>query len=440
MIKKTTIFISITLLFSTCNKQKIEPSPLVYKEIDFVKTFGGSKNEVAKSVVETKDGGYAILGYVQSNDFDFSIKEDVSFDFFIIKYSQSDQLEWVKTYGGSSDDRGTKIIATKNGGFAVIGYSKSSDIDVNENAGDKDFWILKLDEKGNVIWKKTFGFSGKDVGTAIIETNDKGFLVCGELDVTASGGQGKTRLGPLHAGGDFWVIKIDAMGATDWSSYYGGTFTDTPSGIVQTENGNFIIVGSSDSNDIDITDNKGSYDFWVIKISPTGQLLWEKNYGGSEIDEAKAIVATDHNDFVIIGNTRSNDKDISKNLGSSDLCIIKINNNGDLLLQKNVGGNNFDTGNSIRRMYDGGFLLSGSSRSSGEKLINKGQNDAWILKLDTELNVVWQKTIGGSEIDFLFDAVETADGVIVGVGESLSFNEDIPNNKGFSDILIIKLK
>ena len=111
------------LLFSNCNKKTIELSSSFLEEIDFVKTIGGSKNEVAKSVVSTEDGGYAILGYVQSNDVDFSAKNDESFDYFIVKYSQSDTLEWIKTYGGSEDDRGEKIITTTDGGFTIIGYS-----------------------------------------------------------------------------------------------------------------------------------------------------------------------------------------------------------------------------------------------------------------------------------------------------------------------------
>ncbi len=438
--QKLLFFCVFCLLFSNCNKKTIELPSVFLEEIDFVKTIGGSKNEVAKSVVSTEDGGYAILGYVQSNDLDFSAKNDESFDYFVIKYSQSDTLEWIKTYGGSGDDRGEKIITTTDGGFAIIGYSESTDLDVGENAGDKDFWILKLDSNGNITWKKTMGYLGKDFGTAIIETSDGGFLASGELDVTASGGEGNTSARPLHAGGDYWVIKLSSSGVLEWSHYYGGTFTETPSGIVETQNGNFIITGTSDSTDVDIDDNKGTYDFWVIKINSTGELMWKKNYGGSEIDESKAIVKTNENNFLIVGNSRSNDQDIIENSGGADLCIVKINQDGDLLLQKNLGGSNFDVGNSIQNMSDGNFLLSGSSRSTFGNIQNKGQNDAWILKVDSQVNILWQKNIGGSNIDFCFDATELLNGNIIGVGESTSDDNDISENKGFSDVLIVKLK
>lgn len=430
----------LCLLFFNCNKEKNELPHVFSEEIDFVKTVGGSKNEVAKSIVSTEDGGYAILGYVQSNDLDFSAKNDESFDYFVVKYSQSDTLEWIKTYGGSSDDRGEKIITTTDGGFAIIGYSESTDMDVGENAGDKDFWILKLDSNGNITWKKTMGYLGKDFGTAIIKTSDGGFIATGELDVTASGGEGNTSSRPLHAGGDYWVIKLSSSGALEWSRYYGGTFTETPSGIVEDQNGNFIIAGTSDSSDVDIENNKGTYDFWIIKINNTGELLWKKNYGGSEIDEAKAIVKTSENNFLIVGNSRSNDQDIIQNSGGADLCIVKINKEGELLLQKNLGGSNFDVGNSIQNMADGNFLLSGSSRSTFGSIENKGQNDAWILKIDAQANVLWQKNIGGSNIDFCFDSTELLNGNIIAVGESTSDDIDIIENKGFSDILIVKLK
>ena len=95
-----------------------------------------------------------------------------------------------------------------------------------------------------------------------------------------------------HAGGDYWVIKLNPLGELEWSRYFGGTYSDTAYGAAQTQNGNYLIIGSSDSNDVDINNNKGSYDFWTIKLSSSGDLIWEKSFGGSEIDEAKAIAAT----------------------------------------------------------------------------------------------------------------------------------------------------
>lgn len=411
-------------------------------EVDFIKTLGGTKNESATAIVKTLDGGYAILGYTQSADGDIENKTNESFDYWLLKFDANDNLQFQKIYGGTNDDRGSDIIQTNDGGYAIFGYSKSNDGDVTENLGDQDFWILKLDNAGNIAWQKSFGFSGTDNGISLIQTNDNGFLLTGVLDVSASGGEGNSKNNAVkHAGGDYWAIKIDDLGNKQWSHYYGGAFTDTPYDVIQTENNNYLIIGSSDSNDVDISANKGSYDFWVVKISETGTLIWEKSYGGSEIDEARAVVKSNDGNYIIVGDTRSSDIDVSTNQGAADLWVIKISPDGNLISEKTFGGSSFDVPRSISKTQDGGFIISGSSRSAnGDVTINQGQNDAWILKIDGYINLEWQKTIGGSDIDFAYDAIELDNKTIIAVGESNSNNFDVTENKGFSDLLIIKIE
>ena len=411
-------------------------------EIDFVSTLGGSKNESAKAVINTTDGGYAILGHVQSMDGDVTNKPNESYDYWLLKYDSTNQLQWQKTYGGSDDDRGVDLIQTSDGGYAVIGKSKSNDLNVSENAGYDDFWISKLDSSGSISWEYSFGFAGSDTPYSIIQTNDNGYLLSGVLDVSASNGQGdRNSIASRHAGGDYWVIKLNASGIKQWSKYYGGSFTDTAYDAIQTDDNGYIIVGSSDSEDVDISNNQGTYDFWVIKISDTGTLMWEKSFGGSEIDEAHAISQTADGNYLIVGDSRSSDLDISQNNGAADLWIIKITSEGTLLWEKSLGGSSFDVGRSISKTQDHGFLISGSSRSTDGNLeTNKGQNDAWVLKINSSGNLEWQKTVGGSEVDFFYDVVELSDQTIVAVGDSNSSNEDITENKGFTDLLILKLK
>ena len=410
-------------------------------DLDFIVTYGGTKNESAQSVTATQDGGYAILGYTQSIDGDITDRFNENFDFWVLKYNADNSIQWSKTYGGSLDDRGNDIIQTSDGGFAILGFSSSSDEDVTENAGAQDYWITKLDVSGNISWQHSYGYSGLDSGISLIQTTDNGFLMVGVLDVTASGGAGNSKLdNKRHAGGDYWAIKLDAIGNEEWRKYFGGSFTDTPSDVIQTENG-YLIIGSSDSDDVDITNSNGSYDFWLIKISTTGILQWEKSYGGQEIDEAWAITNSGDGNFLIVGDTRSNDQDVSENNGAADLWLIKINPTGTLLWEKSFGGSSFDVGRSVSKTFDDGFIISGSSRSSdGDLSTNKGQNDAWVLKVDNEASIEWQHTFGGTDIDFAYDATELLDGSSVIVGESNSSDGDIPENKGFTDLLIIKLK
>ena len=448
MPKKPTYYMLIVFLiaalFMSCTKDTntslAQNSEL---EIEHIKTLGGSKNESAQAVTKTSDGGYAILGYTQSNDGDVRNKSNESYDYWLLKFDARNQLQWQKTYGGSDDDRGFDLIQTSDGGFAMLGKSKSNDLDVSKNLGFDDFWVSKLDSNGSISWEYSYGFAGSDTPNSIIQTRDNGYLLTGVLDVSASNGQGDRHAAvrQRHAGGDYWAVKLNSSGVREWSNYYGGSFTDTAYDAIQTQDNGYIIIGSSDSNDVDISNSKGGYDFWVVKISNTGSLVWEKTFGGSEIDEARAITSSNDGNYLIVGDTRSDDLNISQNAGAADLWLIKITPEGTLLWEKTIGGTNFDVGRSVSKTQDNGFLISGSSRSSdGNLTTNKGLNDAWVLKIDIGGDIKWQKSIGGSETDFFYDSVELNDQTIVAVGNSNSYNEDINENKGFTDLLILKLK
>lgn len=441
---KNRLFVIVLIIFfNSCSKEDVFPrnnSVNLSLKLVAIKTLGGDLNEVANSVVATPDGGYIVSGFSQSNNGDIVAKNDTSFDFWVVKFSSEDTIEWQKNYGGSEDDRASKIIQTSDGNFVVLGYTRSLDNNITTNAGAQDFWLIKIDTNGNLLWEKTYGFSGLDYGTTLLETNDGGLLIAGVLDVTASKGEGNAKsLAIKHAGGDYWVIKTDNRGNLEWSKYFGGSFTDVPLGIVKTLDNHFILVGTSDSNDFNIKNNKGSYDFWAIKIASSGELVWEKSFGGSEIDEARCITNTFDGNFVIVGDTRSADKDIANNNGGADIWILKIDTNGNIIWEKTFGGTDFDAARSISKTQDNGFIISGSSRSVDGNFTNKGQNDALLLKINATGNMVWQQTLGGSKIDYLYDAIEIG-AHIIAVGESSSSDKDIKENKGFSDALVIKIK
>ncbi len=441
MFKKLSLLLILISIYSCTQEVGIRlVNTSKIPELQVVKTFGGTLNESAKSIINTSDGGYIVAGYTQSINGDVNtLKNEVQYDFWLLKFNANDTLLWQKTYGGSKDDKAFKIIQTTDAGFAVVGYGKSNDGDVTANEGFDDVWILKLDNNGTILWQKTTGFSGADQGFSIIQTSDNGFFVGAILDVTASGGLGNSKQAARHAGGDYWGIKLDASGNIEWRKYFGGTNTDTCYDVAETSDG-YILVGSSDSNDVDIQNNKGSYDFWVVKINKQGTLLWEKSLGGSEIDEARAITSTNDQNLILVGDTRSSDKDLTNNNGAANIWAIKMTAEGEVLWQKTYGGSSFDVGRSVKQTTDSGFLISGSSRSTDNGFVNKGQNDALIMKIDIDGNLLWQQTVGGTEIDFCYDATELTDGSIIAVGESSSYNQDITTNKGFSDLLLIKLK
>ena len=212
MLKYTSLIILLIVLtvFACSKTEPIGKPNNLTTDIYFVKTLGGSLNERGESIIKTNDGGYAIFGYAQSIDGDISNKPDESFDYWLLKYNQNHELEWQQAYGGSDDDRGTNIIQTTEGAYALIGYSKSNNKDVTENNGANDFWFCKLDSSGKILWEKSFGFLGADNGNAIIQTQDGGFLITGVLDVSASNGQGNSKMSraKLPSNASMWVMRF----------------------------------------------------------------------------------------------------------------------------------------------------------------------------------------------------------------------------------------
>ena len=435
-------YISICIICFSCTKQNINFGGNTQSlTIDVIKTLGGTKNDAFSSIKKTTDGGFIAVGYAQSSDFDISNKNNDSYDYWVVKFDAANTVEWSKTFGGSDDDRARDILQLSDGSFLVTGFSRSNDLDVTVNSGNYDFWVVKINFDGTLVWEKSFGFSGADQSYIIKQTSDGNFLLGGSLDVTASGGQGNSKTSKRHAGGDYWLLKIDANGNKLWSRYYGGQFTDTLLDISETENGNYILTGYSDSSDTDISNNLGEYDFWIVKVNNTGDLIWERNFGGSQIDEAFSITKTTDNHFLIAGNTRSADKDVTLNNGSSDIWVIKINSDGTLIWERNFGGTSFDNANKIISAERGGFYVVGSSRSSDiDAASNFGNKDVWILKIDATGNLQWQKNIGGSNLDEASSVIELQNGSLIVSGESWSSDNDILENKGFSDGLIVVLK
>jgi hypothetical protein len=435
------LHIILCVSVSSCFEDLDDNYVSIFNDVAFINTYGGSQEDHIISIVETLDGNLALFGYTDSINGDIVDKTLQENDYWLIKMTPEGNLLWSKTYGGSGDDVGQKIVATNDGGFAITGYSMSSDGDASNNEGFHDNWLLKLDANGYILWEKSYGFSGHDHAYSIIQTNDRGFLMTGFLDVTASGGLGNTKISnsKRHGIGEFWCHKLDANGNIEWRKYFGGTNNDRSFDVVQANDGGYVITGFSESNDFDISNSKGSYDYWVIKLNASGVLLWEKSIGGSEIDQSRSIVKTKDNAYIIAGNAFSTDGDITSNKGNSDFFIVKIDDNGIIKWRKNYGGSDFDYATSISTSSNG-FLITGNSKSSDKNLTtNYGENDFWIIEIDSNGKLLDQKSFGGSGLDFALDVLETSSGNIYIVGETESIDNDIIENKGLKDALVIKL-
>lgn len=363
---KRSIFILFITLFVSCTYDQgtlpgtEEATPIFKGEVAWMYSFGGSGEDTPRSVIETTDGGFAIFGFSNSTDGDLLPKTTNVNDYWLIKTDADGVLLWSKTYGGSKDDRGQAVIQTSDGGFAITGYAMSDDGDGSNNEGFHDNWVLKLDGQGTIEWEQSFGFSGHDHSYDIVETKDGGLFFTGFLDITSAKADGYTDKAyslTRHGVGEFWGTKLNAQGVLEWRKYFGGTNNDRAHAVVTAHDQGFVMAGFSESDDFDISNPRGSYDFWVVKIGEEGDLEWEHSYGGSGIDIAQDIAKTEDGGYIITGSTISSDGDISESNGESDVWVIKIDAQGTLLWEQTYGGAGFDAAESIRPTQDGGILF-----------------------------------------------------------------------------------
>lgn len=411
--------------------------------IAFAKNLGGSDLDDGAAIVQASDGGFVMVGSTKSTDGDITDKTADDTDVWILKTDAQGTTQWSRTYGGSGDDEGTAIKKTNDGGYVISAVTRSNDGDImSGNAGFNDMWVFKISSSGTLLWEKTYGYSGNEVAYNVITTSDGGYLLLGVLDVTASGGEGNVgRSSNSHAGGDYWVLKLDSEGERIWSRYYGGTFTDTAYDAVETPSGGFIITGTSDSQDVDISSNIGEYDYWILNINANGDIIWKKNFGGSEIDLVYAMTKTLDGNYLLVGDTRSNDVNIQNLIGNADVWAVKFNEAGSILWAKTYGGTQFESARDVVALSDGSFAIVSSSRSSDVDVSdNYGVNDAWLLLIDKDGEILGQKNLGGSALDFGEGITQTTDGTLVMTGSTESADGDFTSNKGNKDLFLIKVE
>ncbi|MGB0366872.1 MAG: hypothetical protein ACPGC8_04475 [Flavobacteriaceae bacterium] len=431
------------LLLGACVKNRIDNTFPQQEQhtLQSLQLFGGSEEDIAHAIIPTQDGGFAVLGNTKSTNGDIEGKNLAVSDLLLIKYAANATPEWQATYGGSEDDRGHSLIQLSDGGYALLGYSMSQDGDASINQGQHDNWVIRTDASGAILWEKSFGFSGHDHAYNIIATQDGGLLFNGFLDVTSSGGQGtsfqKARSSARHGVGEFWVHKINLEGEIEWRQYFGGTNNDRSYDAIETPAGDFIVVGTSESDDVDISSPRGGYDIWIIKLDQAGNLIWERSFGGSQYDAANAVTLDQAQNIYVLGNTFSEDHDVSSPLGHSDMWLISLNQNGELLGERSFGGSGFDMGRDLAFAPNGTLWLVGYSQSEDiDFSLNAGDNDIALLQLDQNLFPQQHFNLGGSGLDIAHAVLPLKDGRLLVVGTSESQEGLFQNNKGDKDIFV----
>jgi hypothetical protein len=345
-------------------------------------------------------------------------------------------IKWQTCLGGSGGEEGHSIQQTTDGGYIVAGLSTSNDGDVSGGHGASDFWVVKLDSAGQIEWQRPLGGSKSDAAYFMCLTSDGGCLVAGST--YSNDGDVLDNKGDA----DYWVVKLTENGTLEWQRSFGGTGEDRAYSALQTTDGAFMVVGQAKSTDGDISTNLGFSDFWLLKLSSTGEMIWERSYGGSSSETPYIIKQTSDGGFVIAGETLSNDGDASGNNGSVDCWVLKIDALGNIEWQNALGGIGIDFFNDIVQTTDGGYAAIGAvaSGNTGDITGHHGGFDVWVVKLDTSGELEWQKTIGGSKSDWGQVITQTSDyGFVIGA-DTRSTDGDASNHSSESqDWWILKL-
>ena len=436
---KKTITILITIIaFSYAKAQA--------PAIQWQKSFGGSGLEYWNACIQkTTDGGYILAGTGASLDGDVIGNHAlnpalISGDFWVVKLDAAGTIVWQKELGGTEDEFCYSIQQTVDGGYVVAGTSTSNDGDVTGHHLSEDVWIVKLDAAGTLMWQKSLGGNGYDNSRCIQQTTDGGYIVAGYSnslngDLTIN-----------HGNNDYWIVKLDATGTLLWQKSFGGSGDDRAYYIQQTSDGGYIVAGSNDSTNGDVTGNHGGSDAWIIKLDATGTLMWQKSFGNTGVDAARCILQTTDGGYIFSGYRALTNSETNVNHGGKEAWIVKLDTTGTEEWQKLYGGSGYDEAVYIKQANDGSYILAGDT-SNGNGDVTGFHSpvccgpvaDYWILKLDASGTLLWQKALGGSNIDTACSIQQTSDGGYITAGYSYSTDGDVIGNHGSYDYWVVKL-
>jgi HEAT repeat protein len=356
--------------------------------VDWVKVYGGPKDDGINAGQQTSDGGFVLLGYTSS----FGAGEE---DVWLLRADSSGTELWNRTFGGSGWDDGIDLIETEDGDFVIVGGTESF------GSGERDLWLIKADSEGKEVWNRTFGGPGEELGGSVKMTEDGGYIIAGINSNNSSGN------------GDLWLLKTDSVGEELWNRTFRGAGRDEGFSVLSAGDG-YLVAGYS------YPDRSSPGKLWLLKTDLSGDRLWTRDLGISSHCEgtASSAVLADDGGWIISGG-----KD-------RDAWLLKTNSSGreewNSTLKLN-GGSGESCGLSVKQSKDGGYLLGGYT-GSGIEYYRIGwffDSKAFVARADAKGSWIWSTIVDFNALGaqrHLSSRVslvdETADGGFILVGGS----------------------
>ncbi|MEF8832499.1 MAG: hypothetical protein V5A66_03150 [Candidatus Thermoplasmatota archaeon] len=348
---------------------------------EWKKTYGGAGDERAKSVLYTDDGGLIIAGHSRS------FGPGKLSNFHIIKTNKNGFTEWRKTYGGRYDDEAEKIIKTDDGGYLIAGSSESF-----RGRAQYDFWMVKIDSKGEKQWDSGFGGNYNEKCYSVLQTEDGGYLLGGS---TITYGD---------RGADYWVVKTDEEGNKSWSETYGGAGDDICRSVIKTEDGNYTLAGYTDSFG---DPGQGAY---LVKINEDGNEIWNRTAGGTFDDYVYDAMQVDDGGYVYVGSTTS------YGAGEESFWMVKTDSQGFEEWNYSTDGDYNEIAYAVDESEADTYVMTGYTSSYGQ-----GGKDLWVVEIDQDGEAVAKQTFGSAGDETAYAIAVSGDDKFALAGSTDSF-------------------
>lgn len=415
-------------------------------DIAWDQSLGGGIWEELHDIVPAGPDAYLVGGLTSSaTDGDVSGAPNGAEDYWVVKIDLEGNKIWDRRYGGSGLDRIWNMAPVGDNGFILAGTS-NSDIggDKSEDSrGAVDYWVVRIDNEGEIIWDRTYGGAGaEDLAGGVFTTSDNGFIISGYSDSDAGFEKSENSRGES----DYWVLKLDSNGDVEWDRTLGGLGEDQSWSLWPGENG-FYVGGLSTSgvSGEKTEPSRGSTDFWLLYLDYSGNIIWDRTYGGNNQETLLDITPASSGGFYLAGQSASEDngEKTQASFGGLDYWLLRIDANGDKLWDQSFGGTGLDVLHFVYEDMDNNVVfggVSGSDVSGNRTSPSQGGFDYWMLSVDTDGTKLWERSYGGAGDDAFTVIRPALDGgyIIGGHSQSGVSGDKTDDSNGLNDMWLFK--